>query len=266
MNKQNSVSDRKIGLALGGGAVFGYAHIGVLKAIDEFQIPISFISGTSVGSLVGALYAFGKTWVEILELAQNAGWLAISGVSLTSMGLLSNKKLGILIKKTLNESKIEDATRPLAIMTTDITTGERVALRKGDVAQAVMASTCLPGIFNPVDINDRLLVDGGLIENVPVTPLIEMGADYLISVDLTSHYRAKKPRNVAEVLINAFHTMHAAVARLQEEKVDLAIKPNLTSFNVVDTKQMDKLVEVGYQEAKRVLENSDLVNKRTKED
>ena len=185
---------KKIGLALGGGAVLGAAHIGVLKAIEEFNIPISYIAGTSIGAIISAFYAFGKNWEEMAILLKGLNWLDISRISLSQFGLLSNKKLGKLITDNLGDVTFDEACIPLAMIATDITSGEKVVLKSGNVAAAVMASSCIPGIFIPVEIDNRLLVDGELVENVPVTPLKEMGANFIISVDLFGKLKQKNQR------------------------------------------------------------------------
>ncbi|HDP97696.1 MAG TPA: patatin, partial [bacterium] len=160
----------KIGLALGGGAVLGAAHIGVLKAMEELDIPVHFVAGTSIGALVAALYAFGKDYKQIEKIAAELDWLDVSGLSLSQYGLLSNKKLGKIINKAIGDVDFEDARIPLAMIATDISHGKEVVLKQGNVATAVMASTCIPGIFIPVEIEGKLLVDGGVVENVPISP------------------------------------------------------------------------------------------------
>lgn len=247
--------NKKIGLALGGGAVLGAAHIGVLKAIDELNIPVHFISGTSIGAFISAFYGFGKSWEEIESFTKDLNWLDLTGLSIPKLGLLSNKKLGDVIKKSIGDVNIEDAEIPIAMVATDITSGEKVILSKGDVEIAVMASTCIPGIFIPVEIDNRLLVDGGIVENVPVTPLKKMGADFIISVDLNAEHPYKKPENIVEVLLRTFDFTLKAATKLQTEKVDIQIKPDLSQFNMVDMNQADELIHTGYVEAKKALKN-----------
>ncbi|MGM0428432.1 MAG: patatin-like phospholipase family protein [Thermodesulfobacteriota bacterium] len=247
--------NKKIGLALGGGAVLGAAHIGVLKAIDELNIPVHFLSGTSIGAFISAFYGFGKSWEEIESFTKDLNWLDLTGLSIPKLGLLSNKKLGDVIKKSIGDVNIEDAEIPIAMVATDITSGEKVILSKGDVEIAVMASTCIPGIFIPVEIDNRLLVDGGIVENVPVTPLKKMGADFIISVDLNAEHPYKKPENIVEVLLRTFDFTLKAATKLQTEKVDIQIKPDLSQFNMVDMNQADELIHIGYVEAKKALKN-----------
>ena len=246
---------KKIGLALGGGAVLGAVHIGVLKAIDELNIPVHFISGTSIGAFVSAFYAFGKSWEEIESFANELDWLDLTGLSISKLGLLSNKKLGDLVKSTIGDVNIEEAKIPLAMVATDITTGEKIIFTKGDVENAVMASTCIPGIFIPVEIDNRLLVDGGIVENVPITTLREMGAKFIISVDLNADRPYKKPENIVDVMLRTFDFTLKATTKLQTEKADIEIKPDLSRYNMVDMNQADELIHTGYVEAKKALKD-----------
>lgn len=241
---------KNVGLALGGGVVLGAAHIGVLKAIDEFNIKISHIAGTSIGALIAALYAFGKSWENIKSIALELGWFDISGLSLSKYGLLSNKNVGKIITDTLGDVKFEDSNIPLAAIATDISTGNKVVLTKGRVADGVMASTCIPGVFLPVEINGELLVDGGIIENIPTATVAKMGAKVIVGVDLNSKNSHKKPENIVEILINAFDYTLMNASRLQTKDADFLITPDLSSFNLIDIDQVPDLIEKGYEDTK----------------
>lgn len=247
------LGNRKVGLALGGGAVLGAAHIGVLKALKENEVSVACIAGTSVGAFVGAFCAFGMEWEKIDRIARNLKWLDVSRVSISQYGMLSNRKLGEQIIEHIGDVSFDQAEIPLAIMATDISTGEKAVLREGSVVAAVMASTCIPGIFVPVEMNGRLLVDGGVVENVPITPLRKMGADFIIGVDLNSERRDEKPQNVVEVLMRSFHYLRKSATRLQTEKADLLIQPDLSDFNMYDMDQANDLFEAGYLEAMKML-------------
>jgi NTE family protein len=252
-SQMESGENKKIGLALGGGSVLGAAHVGVLKALEEFDINISFVAGTSIGAFIGALIAFGKDSEYIEEIVKNLNWLDISSVSLSQYGLLSNKKLGNVINECIGKTDIISAEIPLAIVATDISSGQKVVLKDEDVASAVMASTCIPGIFVPVEINDKLLVDGGIVENVPVSVIKDMGADLIIGVDLKSKLRLSRPRNIIEVLLRSFDFTLQAATRLQIEKADILIAPDLSNFNTFNVKQVPDLIEKGYDETIKIL-------------
>lgn len=151
----------KVGLALSGGAARGLAHIGVIKAIENEGIPISFVAGTSVGSLIGALFAAGVGWQEMAELARKLKWRDLVSVSLSGLGLARTDKLQKIIDRLLGGKRFEDLAIPFAAVAVDIASGEKVILKTGSVAEAVQASCSIPGIFEPVPLNGHLLVDGG---------------------------------------------------------------------------------------------------------
>ena len=192
--------ERGVSIALGGGAVLGAAHIGVLKAFAEADVHIERISGTSIGALIAALYAFGKSPAEIEQFVTELDWLDVTSLTLSRYGILSNDDLGDHLRKRLGDVSIEDAKIPLSMIATDLGSGKPIILDRGNLARAVMASTCLPGIYVPVEIDDRLLVDGGLIENVPVSPLRKANADFIIGVDLSAGREYQRPDDIAELI------------------------------------------------------------------
>jgi NTE family protein len=243
----------KTGLALGGGAVLGAAHIGVLKALDELNITIDCIAGTSIGAFVSAFYAFGFTWQDIEEISEDIAWGDLSGISFSNMGLLSNSKMGDLIREYIGQVDLKDAVLPTAMIAADINSMEKIVLTRGDVSMAVMASTCIPGVFVPVEIDGRMLIDGGVVENVPVSPLREMGAELIIAVDLSSRHSKHPPENLIEILMRSFMMMSHTVTGYQLKDADIIISPDLSEFNVVDIDQSPELIRIGYQEAMKVL-------------
>jgi len=245
-------TEAKIGLALGGGAILGAAHIGVLKALDEEKIPISAISGTSIGALVAALYAFGVSPDQIEKIALELDWLDISGFAFSRLGLLSNEKMGKKIDDVLGEVQFKDARIPLSIIATDIGRFEKVVLETGDVARAVMASACVPGIFIPVEIDNHLLVDGGLMENVPISPLMRRGMDKIVGVDLNAGRKYKKPDDLIDVVINAMDIAIDNATSMQVQKADLLIAPHLSAYNRADSGRVRDLIREGYTAARRM--------------
>lgn len=250
---QFTKNEMKIGLALGGGAALGAVHIGVLKALDELDITIDYIAGTSIGAFVSALYAFGKDWREIETIAENMNWTDLSALSFSNLGLLSNKKMGDLIEEYIGNVNMEDSPLPLAMIAADIVNLKKVVLTRGNVAQAVMASTCIPAVFVPVEIDGKLLVDGGLVESVPLSPLREMGADLIIAVNLNSEYSSSEPENIIDILLRTFLLTTNTTTKIQLRNVNILISPDLSGFNFIDISQSTDLIEVGYREAMRVL-------------
>lgn len=247
---------KKIGLALGGGGVLGAAHVGALNALEEHNVEIEYISGTSIGAFVAAFYAFGYKSDKIKEIASELEWLDISQVSLSRYGLLSNKKLGELIVKHLDHKKIEDAEIPLAIVTTDLLTGEKVVFDKGSIADAVMASMSVPGIFQPIELDGKILVDGGVSENLPARTVKDMGANYVVSIDLNSKRSYQKPNNIIDVIISSLSLLIKTSDQFQTEVTDLMIQPDLSKYNRSDMNQINELIKEGYEEAKKDLEEN----------
>ncbi len=245
----DNLSARKNGLALGGGAVLGAAHIGVLKAIEEYKIPIDYIAGTSIGSVVAAFYAFGHSPDEIEEIVLGLDWLDISNLAFSKYGILSNKGLGDLIKAELGDVSFNESKIPLAVVATDIYRGEKVVLKEGRVIPALMASTCIPGIFEPVRYHDELLVDGGIVENVPTSVVREMGANFIIGVDLTTTHLKTEPEDILGVLLKTFDIAFKYQTKLQMSDADILLKLDLSEFSLIDTSQTPRLIIKGYQEA-----------------
>lgn len=251
-SENNPFPKKGVGLALGGGAVLGAAHIGVLKALEEFEVNINQISGTSIGAFIATLYAFGKSPHEIEEIVSDLTWLDVTSFTLSKFGILDNSDLGVQLTNLLGKVDFKDAKIPLFLIATDLTTGKKVVFKEGDVSDAVMASSCLPGIFVPVEIDDSLLVDGGLIENVPVSPLREAGEKFVIGVDLNAGREYQRPQDIIDVFSNAIDITIDNVTRSQTSEADLIIAPGLSSFSRSDTSRVPELVLEGEKAAKQI--------------
>ena len=244
----------KLGVALGGGAALGAAHIGVLRALFEEEVKPEFISGTSIGAFVAAHVAFGTSIDDLEKIATDLDWLDITGLKLSKLGILSNERLGQSVLDQFGKVNIEDAEIPLSMIATDISTGEKVVLNEGPLYKAVMASTCLPGVFTPVEWEDMLLVDGVLCENVPVSPLRQMGAKDIIAVDLTTNREYKRPEDVVDVLVNTFDIgLNNMIKQQISDDNIFMIQPKLSAYNKADTSQTSKLIEEGYEAAKQAI-------------
>src|SRR5215813_1351790 len=172
----------RIGLALGGGFARGLAHIGVLKVLEEEKIPIDFIAGTSVGSVIGAAYASGMSAKELEEIAALVRFKDFSRWTFSRFGLFSNDKMSVFLRKILRCKTFEELRIPLAVAATDIISGDAVVFTSGDLVEPVRASCAYPGMFLPVNINGRLYVDGLLAHAVPAAPLRQLGAEKIISI------------------------------------------------------------------------------------
>lgn len=253
-NKIKLPEDRKVGVALGGGAVLGAAHLGVLKALGELDLKVGWITGTSIGALVAGFYAFGTDLDDINDLAINTDWSDFSGFSFSKFGLLSNEKMLDLIKSKLGNVNMEEAKIPMGVVCTNISSGEKVILTEGNLAESIMASTCIPGIFRPVEIEGELYVDGGVVENIPLSALNALGAPFTIAVDLNAKHTYERPNNIFDVLMNSFHFTMQTAAKLQSEEADIHIKPDLSEFNRIDTDQSEAIIKKGYEDAMKALE------------
>lgn len=184
----------KVGLALGSGSARGWAHMGVIKALTEADIRVDYVAGTSIGAVVGAVYASGKIGA-LEDVALQLDWRQIVSfldVVFPKSGLIDGKKIADFVRTHVTPKNIEDLTLPFCAISTDLETGSEVVIRKGDVIEAVRASISIPGIFTPVRRNGMILVDGGLVDPVPVRVVREMGADFVIAVDLNHDIIVKK--------------------------------------------------------------------------
>jgi NTE family protein len=191
------IPQARVGLALGSGSARGWAHIGVIRALAEAGIHVDYVAGTSIGALVGAVYASGE--IDTLEeVVLQLDWKQIVyffDVILPKSGLIDGKKVAIFIGNNVKKINIEDLSFPFCAVSTDLNTGDEVTIQDGDIIEAVRASISVPGIFTPVKKNGTILVDGGLVNPVPVSVAKEMGADFVIAVNLNHDIVGKKGSN-----------------------------------------------------------------------
>ena len=176
---------KKIGLALGGGTAKGLAHIGVLEVLEKNNIKIDYLAGTSMGSVVAALYASGMSVKDIKKIALTTKWENLVDFTLPDKGILSGCKIEEFLRVILKGKKFKDLDIPLAVIAADVYNGEKVIFEKGDVASSLRASISIPSIFVPYEYNGRVLVDGGVVDPIPVETVRKMGADVVIAVDLS---------------------------------------------------------------------------------
>ena len=193
-HRKETDSPKKIGLALGSGSARGWAHIGVIRALAEAGIRIDCVAGTSIGALVAAVYASGNI-DSLEEVVLQIDWKQIAyslDVVFPKSGLIDGKKVAAFIRSQVKQINIEDLPLPFRAVSTDLATGSEVVIKQGDIIEAVRASISVPGIFTPVKKGGTILVDGGLVNPVPVSVVREMGADFVIAVDLNHDIVAKK--------------------------------------------------------------------------
>jgi NTE family protein len=245
----------EFGLALGGGAARGIAHIGVLKVLQANDIEPSFICGTSAGSIVGSLYAGGFHWETILEVIRTLDWGDMVNPVFPKLGLVSAKKLEERLEELLGPLEFDELDIPFCAVAVDLMTREQVQLCSGPVARAVRASCSIPGIFEPVELGDQVLVDGGVLNDVPVDVTQSMGAKVVLGVDLNADMdKYQKPDTLFKVLMASFAVMKRNV-RPDIGKSDsvLVVSPDLSGHNYYDLKKVDELLDHGAEAAEQIM-------------
>jgi len=244
----------KIALALGGGFARGLSHIGVLKVFEEENIPISFIAGTSVGALLGATYCSGVSAKEMEELAGLVRFKHFAKWTISRYGFASNERMITFLEKILKCKRFEDLRIPLAVTATDFVTGQGVVFKSGPLIDPVRASCAYPGMFLPVNIDGRLLVDGLLSYSVPTVPARDMGADKVVAIYLRAHWvNGKGPRHVFDVIGQCFSIAQSRMSGLWQAAADLVLEPNVNGFGYDSFERAPELVKAGEEAARRAL-------------
>ncbi len=234
----------KVGLALSGGVVRGAAHLGVLDVLVEAQIPIDYIAGASAGSIVGSLYAAGKTTDDMRQFMKETGWFKLARLTLNSRGFVSFAPMEKLINQYLDHAQFENLQTPCSIVTTDMSQGVPYVFDSGSVAQAVRASSSIPGFVTPVELNGRLLCDGGASNNCPVDVLRDMGAEYVIAVDIFS---PSKPKfGSIGMMITALETMIRQSGG-GINQADCLITPDLSGKSYFRFSKIEEYIDLGKQ-------------------
>ncbi|MDQ7065006.1 MAG: patatin-like phospholipase family protein [candidate division KSB1 bacterium] len=279
-------SGPKVGLALSGGGAKGFAHIGVLKVIDEIGLPVHYISGTSMGAIIGAMYAIGYHPDEIERIVKSTDWQDLfsdeadyrfismtekawnsrylgrlylqNGSFLLPAGLIEGQKISSMLSRlTWSVHHVTDFTRfpiPFVALATDIITGQPVPLVSGYLPDALRASLALPSIFTPVKLNGKLLVDGGLVRNLPAQDVRDLGADIVIGVDVGQPLRsAERLKSFVEIIDQALSLSAAFSTREQRELCDILIVPQLDDLSFSSFNQADRLIRLGEAAARRQL-------------
>lgn len=243
----------RLGLALGGGAARGFAHIGVIQVLEENGIKVDLVAGTSAGSLVASLYASGKTGKEMQTLAETMDEGAITDWSFPLRGLIRGEALARFIRDKTGGRAIEQMALPLGIVATDLSDGSSVLFRSGDTGTAVRASSAVPAVFQPVRIGQREYVDGGLVSPVPVRFAKEMGAQLVIAVDITSPPEKDPPGDAFRMLMQTFSIMGRSINFFELRDADVVIRPRLDGVGSADFTARRRTVQAGREAAQAVL-------------
>src|SRR6266446_752773 len=235
-----------IGVALGGGFARGMAHIGVLKVLEEEGIPIRLVTGTSVGALIGASYCSGLSLEDLEKVAHSCRFTTFARWTVSRYGFASNDRMVAFLTRTLKVKTFEELQIPLGVAATDFNTGEGVVFHSGSIIDPVRASCAYPGMFLPVEIRGRYLVDGMLSHPVPTRPLRDMGAERVLAVHLKGTWaKGGAPRHLFDVIGQSFAIAQDAMSSLWKDAADLVIEPDVAGFAYDDFKRADDLIRAG---------------------
>lgn len=244
---------RSVVLVLGGGSARGLAHIGVLKVLEREKIPIHRIVATSMGALIGAAYSVGIPLKAMESIAHKFDWRTVFDPTIPRMGLLAGKKLEKLVGTLTAHQGFDDCKIPLAIVATDIEKNERVLFQKGNLQKIICASCSWPGIFNPVKIDGRLLVDGGIKNSVPTKIARSLDPGYMIAVDVGFCVKEGKIVNIFQMLLQSFQIMGEELNRYQSSISDTLIKVDLGDIDQVGFHRAKEAIDKGEKAAEQKL-------------
>ena len=235
-----------IALALGGGFARGYAHLGVLRVFEENEIPISCLTGSSIGSILAAAYASRTPLPRILAKCREIRFRDFARWRVSRFGLASNERLGALVQRFFDSKQFEDLHIPTAIVATDLGTGDAVLFKEGNISDAIRASCAFPGLFEPVHIGTRYLADGGLVAPVPTRAAREMGAEVVVGVSVGLHDGQRgAPTNIFQVVSRAVSAAQKHQLEAWERHADLVLRPEVQSLAWDDFERIDEAVEAG---------------------
>ena len=247
----------RIGLALGGGAARGFAHIGVIKALEAQGIVPDIVVGTSAGSVVGALYAAGNNGFKLNRMALEMDEAAISDWAVPlfarSSGVLKGEAIQRYINRAVRNAPIEKFRISFGAVATDLQTGKPILFQRGNAGMAVRASSSVPGVFQPVKIGDKSYVDGGLVAPVPVRYAREMGADFIIAVNISADPDAQPSTSSLDVVLQTFAIMGQTINRLEMKEADIVITPSLGAMKGSDFSGRNLAILAGEQAAASAL-------------
>ena len=243
----------RIGLALGGGAARGFAHIGVIQVLEEAGIAVDLVAGTSAGSLVAALYAAGRNGAMLARLALAMDESAITDWAFPGRGLIRGEALARYVRAQTGGKTIDQLPRPLGIVATDLDSGQAVLFQRGDVGEAVRASSAVPAIFQPVRIGTREYVDGGLVSPVPVRFARQMGAELVIAVDISSPPDGNATSDPFKLLLQTFAIMGRSINQWELKDADVVLRPRLLGASSADFTVRQQAIDAGREAATAAL-------------
>ena len=240
-------------LVLGAGASKGFAHIGVLKILETNRIPIDMIVGTSAGSFVGCLSAYGYDAYQLQRIAIAIDKSEIADLTVPDNGFIKGEKLAEYVNRTLRNTPIEKLRIPFYAVATDIQSGQEVVFERGNAGAAVRASCSIPGVFRPVRVGDRLYVDGGVVSPVAVDAAKRLGADVVIAVDISADVGGTPPETTIETIMQSVSIMYARLAAIQLGRADVVIRPKVGHIGAADFSKRHEAIMEGEKAAVEAL-------------
>ncbi len=243
----------RIAWALGGGGARGFAHLGVLKVLQEAEIPIDALSGTSMGAVIAVLYAAGADLKYLTALAGNIAWEKFVDLRFPRYGLVEGKRITPLIRLLTKNKRLEELDLPVRVVATDLLTGEEVVFSEGEIELAVRASISIPGIFTPVYYQNRVLVDGGVVANLPVGAAADFGMDLVIAVSVPGELSNEAPRSVFDILYRTFEVMSHKATSFEVRKADYVIAPKVGKVGTGQFYRAEECIVEGERAAREAL-------------
>ncbi|MEQ6291180.1 patatin-like phospholipase family protein [Vogesella sp. GCM10023246] len=243
----------KIAFALGGGAAKGFAHVGVIRVLEQNGIKADIVTGTSAGSVVGAIYASGVDGDALRYRALRIDEADLRDFTLSTSGFLKGEKLAALVNQQVDGKKIEQMPRKFGVVATNLDSGARIVFRSGDTGTAVRASAAIPNVFQPVTIAGKRYVDGGLVSPVPVSAAREMGADIVIAVDISAKPVGKAAAGFFSLLDRSLSIMNMAALAQELKQADVVIRPNVLNIGAADFDERGNAILEGEKAARAAL-------------
>ncbi|MCK8816940.1 patatin-like phospholipase family protein [Natroniella sulfidigena] len=243
-----------IGLALGAGSARGLAHLGVLKAFEEEGLAIDYLGGTSIGSVVGGFFAAGLDLHMLERLAEQLTWDHLTDLTVPRKGLVAGKKAKEFFELLTQKKTFSQLELPFITVAVDIEHGEEVVIDSGLVADGMRASMSIPGVYVPYQLDGKKLVDGAVLNRVPVTPVRDLGADIVIGVDVSHkvNYQSEVS-TIFDVIMNSIDIMQQEITKHKNHGADLLIKPQVGHVKSTDLDQAGECIDLGYQETKKAI-------------
>lgn len=248
---------------MGAGAARGIAHIGILQVLEENKIPIDVLAGTSAGALIGLLYACGVDLRILARMTESLNWDDLVSLTITKLGLVSSERIHQMLRMLTRDKRFEDLSRPCAVVATDINTGEEVVIDKGLVADGVRASISIPGVFVPTTVGKRMLVDGALVNRVPVSTARRLGADIVIACDVGHPQFHNKVGNLSDIVLRTIDILERQCSKLQTDVGDVVICPDLGNVGSTQLNRAPEIISKGREAASGIIDEIGLLTGKT---